>query len=247
MAEGRQAGTIATFVTGLAVDDCAPDQIESVTIGVSQAYTLSRTDETSYAQISFDKFHVIRHANAAVDRMRRIEQRAHNSLKGLRWSLLQDRASLRRGAAADLDVPIARTSTVRTARARVYKEQLRNMLERWCTCVMRFRVEPMKEAPAMAWRHLQGVVAWAKTGQFNGFLEAIDGLLLAKRRARRVARSDTIRCVIFEIAGRLESAAVNPHDPAPRSVFHIFKSKTQIENVFTFNCVLAPLNSGCLT
>ena len=82
------------------------------------------------AKITFDKFHVVWHANAAVDKMRRIEQRADKSLKGLRWSLLKDRASLRPEAAADLDALIARMTTVRTARAWVYKEQLREILER---------------------------------------------------------------------------------------------------------------------
>jgi transposase len=35
-------------------------------------------------QIAFDKFHVIWHANAAVDKTRRIEQRTDKSLKGMR-------------------------------------------------------------------------------------------------------------------------------------------------------------------
>lgn len=124
------------------------------------------------------------HANAAVDKLRRIEQRSDKSLKGMRWSLLKDRASLRPADAADLDALIARMTTVRTARAWVYKEQLREILERkrihvvrdmlkhWCTCVMRSRVEPMKEVAAMVRRHLEGVVAWAQTRQTNGFLEA---------------------------------------------------------------------------
>lgn len=118
-------------------------------------------------RITFDKFHVVWHVNAAVDKMRRIKQRADKSLKGLRWSLLKDRASLRPEAAADLDALIARMTTVRTARAWVYKEQLREILERkqinvvrdmlkhWCTCVMRSKVEPMKEVAAMVRRHLE--------------------------------------------------------------------------------------------
>ena len=156
--------------------------------------------------------------------MRRIEQRSDKSLKGMRWSLLKDRASLRPEAAADLDALIARMTTVRTARAWVYKEQLREILERrqinvvrsmllhWCTCVMRSKVEPMKEVAAMVRRHLEGIVAWAQTRQTNGFLEALNGLFqAAKRRARGFASFDTIRTVIFLIAGKLDFAAVNPH------------------------------------
>ena len=224
VAEGREAKTVATIGCELAEHGCAPEQIESVSIDMSPAFIKGCTDELPNARITFDKFHVVWHANAAVDKMRRIEQRADKSLKGMRWSLVKDRASLRPEAAADLDALIARMTTVRTARAWVYKEQLREILERkqinvvrdrlkhWCTCVMRSKVEPMKEVAAMVRRHLQGIVAWAQTRQTNGFLEALNGLFqAAKRRARGFASFDTIRTVIFLIAGKLSFAAVNPH------------------------------------
>ena len=111
--------------------------------------------------------------------MRRIEQRTAKSLKGMRWSLLKDRASLKPAAAADLDALIARVTTVRTARAWLYKEQLRVILQRkqvnvvramlahWYICVMRSKVEPMKEVAALVRRHLEGIVAWAQTRQTN--------------------------------------------------------------------------------
>jgi len=61
-------------------------------------------------------------------------------------------------------------------------------------------------------RHLEGIVAWAETRQTNGFLEAINGLFqAAKRRARGFSNFETIRTVIFLIAGKLDFAAVNPH------------------------------------
>jgi len=144
--EGRDAKAVAAIADELVEHGCPPEQIDS---------------------------------NAAVDKMRRIEQRTDKSLKGMRWSLLKDRESLKPEAAADLDALISRMTTVRTARAWAYKEQLREILERkqinvvrqmllhWCTCVMRSKVEPMKEVAAMVRRHLEGIVAWAQTRQTN--------------------------------------------------------------------------------
>ena len=64
--------------------------------------------------------------------------------------------------------------------------------------------------------HLEGIVAWAQTRQTNGFLEAINGLFqAAKRRARGFTRIETIRTVIFLIAGRLDFQAINPHAGQP--------------------------------
>ena len=222
--EGRDAKTITTIAGELAKHGCPPEQIDSVSIDMSPAFIKGCTDELPNARITFDKFHVVWHANAAVDKMRRIEQRSDKSLKGLRWSLLKDRASLNPEAAADLDALVARMTTVRTARAWVYKERLREILERkqinvvrsmlehWCTCVMRSKVEPMKDVAALVRRHIEGIVAWAQTRQTNGFLEALNGLFqAAKRRARGFATFNTIKVVVFLIAGKLDFHAVNPH------------------------------------
>jgi len=228
VAEGRGADSIAQLTTDLQSRHCPAEQITSVSIDMSPAFIRGCAEHLPNARVTFDKFHVIGHANAAVDRMRRIEQRSDKSLKGMRWSLLKNRASLKPEAAADLDALIARMATVRTARAWVYKEQLRqilarkqinvarDMLKHWCTCVMRSKVEPMKEVAAMVRRHLEGIVAWAQTRQTNGFLEALNGLFQsAKRRARGFTRFTTIRTVIFLIAGKLDFAVINPHARQP--------------------------------
>ena len=228
VAEGRGADSIAQLTTELQSRHCPAEQITSVSIDMSPAFIRGCAEHLPNARVTFDKFHVIGHANAAVDRMRRIEQRSDQSLKGMRWSLLKNRASLKPEAAADLDALIARMATVRTARAWVYKEQLRqilarkqinvarDMLKHWCTCVMRSKVEPMKEVAAMVRRHLEGIVAWAQTRQTNGFLEALNGLFQsAKRRARGFTRFTTIRTVIFLIAGKLDFAVINPHARQP--------------------------------
>ena len=228
VAEGRGADSIAQLTTELQSRHCPAEQITSVSIDMSPAFIRGCAEHLPNARVTFDKFHVIGHANAAVDRMRRIEQRSDKSLKGMRWSLLKNRASLKPEAAADLDALIARMATVRTARAWVYKEQLRqilarkqinvarDMLKHWCTCVMRSKVEPMKEVAAMVRRHLEGIVAWAQTRQTNGFLEALNGLFQsAKRRARGFTRFTTIRTVIFLIAGKLDFAVINPRARQP--------------------------------
>ena len=226
--EGRDAKTIKELAEYLKSHGCPAEQIESVSIDMSPAFIKGVSQELPNARITFDKFHVVWHASVAVDKMRRLEQRTDASLKGMRWSLLKDRSKLKPEAAADLDALIAKMTTVRTARAWLYKEQLREildrkqinvvrgMLEHWCTCVMRSKVEPMKEVAALVRRHLEGIVAWAQTRQTNGFLEAINGLFQAtKRRARGFTRLSTIKTVIFLIAGRLDFHAINPHVSQP--------------------------------
>jgi transposase len=64
----------------------------------------------------------------------------------------------------------------------------------------------------MVRRHLEGIVAWTQTRQTNGFLEALNGLFqAAKRRARGYARFETMRTVLFLIAGKLDFTSINLH------------------------------------
>jgi transposase len=226
--EGRDAKTIKELTEHLTEHGCAPESITSVSIDMSKAFISGVTNNLPNARITFDKFHIISHANDAVTEMRRIEQKTDTSLKGMRWTLLKDRSKLKPEAAAELDALVAKVNLKRTARAWVYKEQLREILERkqvnvvrsmlthWCNCVMRSKVEPMKAVAKMVRSHLEGIVAWTQTRQTNGFLEAINGLFqAAKRRARGFKRITTIRTVIFLIAGKLDFTAINPHAVQP--------------------------------
>lgn len=222
--EGRDADTIKAFAADFTAHGGDPKAVESISIDMSPAFIKGVTQHLPNAQITFDKFHVIAHASTAVDKTRRIEQKTDPSLKGLRWKLLRDRASLTPDARADLDALIAQVTTKRTARAWLYKEQLREILERkqvnvvrdmltqWATNVMRSKVEPMKEVAKMIRSHLDGIVAWTQTRQTNGFLEAINGLFqAAKRKARGYGNFSTIRTVVFLLAGKLDFSKINPH------------------------------------
>ena len=226
--EGRDAKTVKELASYLEDHGCPAENITQTSIDMSPAFISGITKHLPNARITFDKFHIIGHASAAVDKMRRIEQKTDKSLKGIRWTLLKDKSKLKPEAAADLDALIAKITVKRTARAWSYKEQLREilerkqinvvraMLERWCKCVMRSKVEPMKEVAKMIRSHLEGIVAWTQTRQTNGFLEAINGLFQAsKRRARGFTRLSTIRTVIFLIAGKLDFQAINPHAGQP--------------------------------
>jgi transposase len=226
--EGREAKTMHELAADLQAHGCAPEQIECVSIDMSPAFIKGVGQALPNARITFDKFHVIAHASAAVDKTRRIEQRSNPALKGMRWTLLKDSYSLKPEAAAALHGLITQPKLTRTARAWIYKEQLRETLDRkqinvlrealkyWCSCVMRSKVEPMKEVALLVRRHMEGIVAWAQTRQTNGFLEAINGLFqAAKRRARGFKRLSTIRTVIFLIAGKLDFRVVNAHARQP--------------------------------
>ena len=140
------------------------------------------------------------------------------------WKLLKNRDHLPTDQRAELDSLIACATTKRTARAWLYREHLREILNRkqinvvsamltqWCTNVMRSKVEPMKDVARMIRRHFDGIIAWAQTRRTNGFMEALNGVFqAAKRKARGYTRFSTMRTVIYLIAGKLDFSLINPH------------------------------------
>lgn len=219
--EGREATTLKAFAQHLAAQGGEATQVTSASIDMSPAFIKGVTEALPQARITFDKFHVIAHASTAVDKSRRAEQKTDPALKGLRWTLLKDRRKLSVRQGADLDALLAHLTTKRTARAWLYREQLREILARkqihvvstmWCTQVMRSKVEPMKTVAQMIRQHFDGIVAWVQTRQTNGFLEALNGLFqAAKRKARGYTRFTTMRTVIFLIAGKLDFQRFNSH------------------------------------
>lgn len=221
---GRGSDTVAAPADHLKSHQATPEQVESVSIDMSPAYIRGVADHLPEARITFDKFHVIAQACAALDKARRQAQRADPALKGLRWSLLKDQDRLSAAQRSDLDALIARATTQRTARAWLYREHLRDILDRkqinvvsallrqWCTNVMRSKVEPMKDVARMIRRHFDGIVAWTQTRQTNSLLEALNGhFQAAKRKARGYGRFGTMRAVFLLIAGKLDFQRLNPH------------------------------------
>ena len=222
--EGKDAATVAAFAEYLEAHKGTPEQVRSASIDMSPAFIKGIAASLPNARVTFDKFHVVAHASKAVDQTRRREQRTDPDLKGLRWTLLKDRARLSDASRADLDALIAKAATKRTARAWLYREHLRDILERkqinvvsamlkqWCTNVLRSKVEPMKDVARMIRRHFDGIVAWTQTRQTNGFIEALNGLFqAAKRKARGYTRFATMRTVLFLIAGKLDFTRINPN------------------------------------
>lgn len=113
--DGRDAQAIEQLAEHLAEHGCAAEQVERVSIDMSAAYIKGVTQHLPAAQITFDKFHVVAHANAAVDKTCRIEQRSDPelgaTLKGMRWTLLKDVFSLTPPAGAALHALLNAPST----------------------------------------------------------------------------------------------------------------------------------------
>lgn len=220
---GKDADVLEGFAKTLAAHGGEATAITDICMDMSPAFIAGAAAHFPDAQLTFDKFHILAHASAAVDETRREERRTAPILKHSRWVFLKKMYNLTARQRATFDALLASPTPLKTVRAWLYKEELgaildhkqpnvlAAMLDYWCRRVNRSRLPEMKKVAAMIRAHWDGVVRGVRSRITNGFLEALNGLFqAAKRNARGYASFRTIRAVIFLIAGKLDYTTVNP-------------------------------------
>lgn len=193
---GKNADTLRAFFDELGTERCG--KLEAVTIDMSGAYIKAVTECSPQAQIIFDRFHVQRLVQNAVDEVRRDEARAATSdeerkeLKGTRWPLLKSFWNLslfetNRLAALQRD-------NKRLYRAYLLKEAMvgvldcradwlaEQKLDEWIRWARRSRLEPFKRVAATIREHADGILAYVRSGLSNGRTEGLNG------KARTITR-----------------------------------------------------------
>ena len=165
------------------------------------------------AEITFDKFHVIKLANEAVDQVRREEARSNYQIKGRRYIFLknvenltmEEKETLSRLEAQNLD-------TTQAMQIRMNLQQLftmgaksaRRFLDRWNAWVQICDLAPMKRLAKTIMGKAEGILRSIDTGLSNGVLEAINGNVQAAKRKARGYRSTThLITMLYFTAGKL--------------------------------------------
>ncbi len=163
------------------------------------------------AEITFDKFHVIKLANEAVDEVRRQEARDNFQIKGRRYIFLknvdkltlQEKEALSRLEAQNLD-------TIQAMQIRMNLQLLftmgvksaRRFLDRWNAWVQVCDLDPMKKLAKTIMAKSSGILRSIETGLCNGVLEAINGnVQAAKRKAKGYRSKRNLKAIVYLIAG----------------------------------------------
>jgi transposase len=165
------------------------------------------------SNITFDRFHVIKTINDAVDRVRRSEQKDFPQLKKSRYVWLKNQGNHTARQREIYDE--LKDSTLKTARAYRIKEMLQRLyeqptegaedhLKRWYFWATHSRLEPIIKAAKTIKAHWEGVMRWFKSGLNNGFMEGINSLVqAAKARARGYRSARKMKTMIYLIASKV--------------------------------------------
>lgn len=213
--EGKDSATVVSFKDDLIEHGGNPDGIQDVSCDMSPAFIKGVEENLPNAKITFDKFHITKMINTAVDEVRRQEQTDHPELKNTRYIFLKNPENLTLKQAdrlEDLKLKDFHLKTVRAYHIRLSFQELWNQtpdqaeayLKKWYYWATHSRLEPIKEAAHTIKRHWNGIINWFKSRINNGILEGINSMVqAAKARARGYRNNRYLITMIYLISGKL--------------------------------------------
>ena len=174
--------------------------IAAVCVDMWEPFRLSLEEWLPQCRIVYDKFHIMQHANDAIDEVRRAEffrkgGRMRGVVKGKRWLLLSRWVNLTAGKREELNQLFALNR--RVCKAYILKETLDrlwtyhyegamlNYLQRWIDQLRWQRLEPFQKLAKMLLEHLDGILNYCRTKVPLGVVEAVNGNIKALLRRGR--------------------------------------------------------------
>lgn len=121
--EGRKWGVLAEFRADLEAHGGSVDGIGELCMDMSPAYIKGARESFPDAEITFDRFHVVKLLNEAVEKIRRTEQKERPELKRSRWLWLWNPDRLSPAQRVRLD-ELLDPSRIALATARAYQLKL---------------------------------------------------------------------------------------------------------------------------
>jgi transposase len=101
--EGKDAKTFEEIKDYLVLKNVEPEQIAQVSIDLSPAFISGIKNNFPQAEITFDRFHVVKLLTDAMNKVRQQERLEHNKLKGHKYTFFKNQNSLSESKKASLD------------------------------------------------------------------------------------------------------------------------------------------------
>ena len=230
---GKDKATWAAFVEALGAHNGHPRAITEVSIDMSPAYIAGIMENIGQqAVVVFDKFHVIMHANQAVDETRRAEHRhldkaGRDLIKHSRWILLKNPQNhTAKQAARYSGLLKSNLASVKAHQMRLILQEIysipnaalaRRKLRAWCRWVRWVagkHFQPifaaMVKTAQMIERHIEGVLAHWTHRTTNAFMEGLNSVFSAvKRKARGFRSTKNLIAMLYFTSGNLDIPATH--------------------------------------
>jgi transposase len=175
------------FTKEMGIRRCRTLQV--VCMDMWAAYAKLVRQHAPNAQILFDRFHIVKHLNEAVNVVRRelwrrLTSKERTTFKGTRWLLLKNSWNLkdnqkeRLSTLVQWNTPLVRAWYLKEAFQLfwTYKQPWRAQqhLNKWIRSAMRSKLDAFKKFAQMLRSHLDGILPWTKIRVSNGAVEGMN-------------------------------------------------------------------------
>ena len=217
---GKDSSTVKRFVDDFTAHNGVPGYVRLVTCDMSPGFRKGIRGYLPNAERIVDKFHVVKHANEAVDKVRKAVGRSNGLLKRTKYLWPRNESGLselqleNKHALMKQRLKTGRACQMRETLQDIY-ETSRTPAEAWvrlhrlCSWMMHSRLEPMKDLARMIRRHWNEILAYFTHPYTNAVLEGADSVIQnIKRRARGFRNMDYFATMVYLTCGKLDLKAV---------------------------------------
>ena len=190
---------------------------------MSPAFTKGVKENLPNAEITFDKFHILKIINEAVDSVRKQEVATNNILKGTKYIWLKNYENLTKKQKEQLDELTMSNMNIKTIRAYNIRQSFQDIyqattqeefityLNKWYYWATHSKLEPIVKAAKTVKRHWDGIVKWHESKINNGILEGLNSVIqAAKSKARGYKTFKNYKIMVYLLTGKLDFSLVNP-------------------------------------
>jgi len=199
--------------------DTQKEQIEAVAVDMWPAFATSIETNVPQAEIVHDRFHISKHLNDAVDKVRRQENKAlvkidDHRLKGTKQSWLFNPENMSEDRWIEFDA--LKNQELKTSRAWAIKEQFRwfweyryagnarKFFNRWYGWATRSQLKPIIKVAKMLKKHLENTLTYFRHGITNAMSEGFNSRIQSiKSQARGFRAFENYRTRILFYCGKL--------------------------------------------
>jgi transposase len=213
--EGKGKSTLKKIQQHLADKGVPKEQVTELSMDLSPAFIAGAAESFPSANITFDRFHVVKLLNEAMDKVRRLERKEHDELKGQKYTFLKNEKNLNAKQKTKRDELVQLYPTLGEAyRLKVLfndlwtmpdKQAATTFLTQWCDEVTQTKIPAMIQFSNTVKSHWSGIIHFIESHITNGILEGINSKVqLAKRRARGYRKTDNFINMIYFLCGKLK-------------------------------------------
>jgi len=189
--------------------------IKQVCIDMSPAFISGCGEYLPDAEITFDKFHVMKEVNKAMDELRKLERIGNDMLKKHKYTFLKNKLSPKIQEERDLLMEMYPKLGEGYRLKYLFKDfwdiqdkqEAEGYLAFWCDIADDSGIYPFKKAVRTIKAHWSGIINYIESKINNGILEGLNSKIqLAKKRARGYRNIRNFINMIYFICGKLKFA-----------------------------------------